>query len=105
MVEKRPVPAPEVLDESLQLSLDDLTQRCAVHTETIIELVQIGVLEPRGPAPQRWRFTGRDLVRLHQALRLQRDLGVNLPGLALAIELLEELDELRARVELLEKGF
>jgi chaperone modulatory protein CbpM len=34
---------------------------------------------------------------------LQRDLGVNTPGAALALELLEELEQLRARLRRLEK--
>ena len=33
--------------------------------------------------------------RARTALRLQRDLEINLPGVALALELLEELDRLR----------
>jgi hypothetical protein len=32
-------------------------------------------------------------------MRLQRDLEINLPGVALALELLEELDRLRGVVE------
>ena len=36
-------------------------------------------------------------------VRLQRDLEINLPGLALRIELLEERDRLRARVRLQER--
>jgi chaperone modulatory protein CbpM len=42
------------------------------------------------------------LQRARVALRLQNDLDVNLAGAALALELLDELDELRARVQRLE---
>ncbi|WP_293469970.1 chaperone modulator CbpM [Polaromonas sp.] len=42
------------------------------------------------------------MQRARVALRLQTDLDVNLAGAALALELLDELDELRARVQRLE---
>lgn len=103
MGEKHPVPVGEILDESVKLSLTELAQRGSVHIEIIVELVQEGVLEPQGEKPEQWRFTGPDLIRLRRALNLQRDLDLNLPGIALAIDLLEELDELRAKIERMER--
>jgi chaperone modulatory protein CbpM len=105
MSEKRLVPVAEILDETIELTLSDMAQRCACETRLIIEMVEEGVLEPQGRRPEEWQFRGPDLVRLHRALRLQQDLDVNLPGIALAMELLEELDELRARIRLLEREF
>lgn len=103
MSENPLIPIAEILDESLELSLKDLARRGAVHVEIIIELVQEGVLEPQGPAPDQWLFRGPDLIRLRRAINLQRDLELNLPGIALAIELLDELDLLRAKLERLER--
>lgn len=103
MSEKRLIPIGEILDEHFELTLTELAQRGSVHIDLIIELVQEGVLEPQGERPEQWRFTGPDLIRLHRALNLQRDLDLNLPGIALAIDLLEELDELRAKIERMER--
>lgn len=103
MSENPLIPIAEILDENLELSLSDLTQRFAVQVEIIIELVDEGVLEPQGPRPEEWRFRGPDLIRLRRAINLQRDLELNLPGIALALELLEELDELRLRLDRLER--
>jgi chaperone modulatory protein CbpM len=55
-------------------------------------------LRRKAGEPHRWRFSGTHLRRATVALRLQRDLGVNLAGAALALELLDELDTLRARL-------
>ena len=63
-----------------------------------MELVEEGVLTPAGEAPGQWRFTGLHLHQARIAARLQRDLGVNLAGAALALELLEEMAVLRARL-------
>lgn len=93
----------ELLDERLRLDLEGMTQRCGVQVAVIIKMVQFGVLDPQGVSPAHWWFSGRDLVRLQRALRLQRDLGINLPGLALCIELLEERERLHARMRVLEK--
>jgi chaperone modulatory protein CbpM len=85
-----------ILDEE-EISLADLTRTCRVHAEWVMELVDEGVIEPRAPAPQ-WRFAATTIVRVEKARRLQNDLGVNLPGVALALQLLDRIDALEARV-------
>jgi len=87
-----------ILDEEAPLTLAELTRACAAHAELIIELVEEGVLAPVGREPHRWRFTGAHLRRARVALHLQRDLGVNLAGAALALQLLDEVEALRARL-------
>ncbi|GAB4353616.1 MAG: hypothetical protein Kow006_18860 [Gammaproteobacteria bacterium] len=95
----------EVLDDDVQLTLADLCRACGVPAVRIVEMVEEGIIEPRGPEPTRWRFEGRSVRRVRCALRLQSDLGVNLAGAALALDLLEELEAVRARLRRLEAGF
>lgn len=87
-----------ILEEQTELTLGDLCRACAVESSAIMELVEEGLLNPAGEAPGQWRFTGLHLHRARIAARLQRDLGVNLAGAALALELLEEMAVLRARL-------
>ena len=87
-----------ILEEQTRLTLADLCRACAVHAERIIELVDAGVLEPQGREPARWIFGGASLHRARAALRLQRDLDIDLAGAALALELLDEIDTLRTRL-------
>lgn len=93
-----------ILEEQTRLTLAELSRACVVHAECIIELVEEGVITPEGREPHRWRFTGTHLRHARVALRLQRDLGVNLAGAALALQLLEETETLRARLKALEGG-
>lgn len=93
-----------VLDDELTFTLAELSGACRVHTETVIALVEEGVLEPHGEDAQHWRFTGTNLRRAQVALHLQRDLGVNLSGAALALELLDEIQMLRARLGALDRS-
>ena len=87
-----------ILEEQTELTLADLCRACAADSTLLVELVDEGVLSPIGNAPEQWRFTGAHMHRARTALTLQRDLGVNLQGAALAIELLEELARVRAQL-------
>lgn len=93
-----PQPSAIILEEQTDLTISEVCQACAVQVETIVELVDEGVLSPIGREPHRWRFTGTHLRRATVAIRLQRDLGVNLAGAALALQLLDELEALQARL-------
>ncbi len=84
------------------LTLAEISQCCGVAAERILLLVAEGVLVPQGRREPEWRFAGIDLVRARSALRLERDLGVNAAGAALAIDLMEEMERLQRRVRLLE---
>lgn len=91
-----------ILEDQEELTLDDLCRACAAQSELIVDLVHEGVLAPLGAAPEVWRFTGAHLHRATVAVRLQRDLGVNPAGAALALELMDELDSLRAQLNRLQ---
>ena len=91
-----------ILEELAELTLADVCRACTTHAESIIELVDEGIITPLGDAPQRWVFTGVHLRRARVVLRLQSDLGVNRAGAALAVQLLEEIDALRTKLRALE---
>ena len=85
----------DVLDEGIEFSIQEICRICGVHEELIVEIVEEGVVEPLGDAPERWRFTGVAVMRIQRVIRLQHEFEVNLPGAALALELLEEIERLK----------
>jgi chaperone modulatory protein CbpM len=87
-----------VVDEVWHLSLTDLCATCQIDALNVSEMVAEGVVEPAGNHPDEWFFDRIALRRPQMAVRLQRDLGVNLPGAALALDLLEELETLRKQL-------
>ena len=87
----------ELLEEDMELTLAELCQACRVPAEQIVELVGEGIVEPVGHGERHWRFSAISVQRVRCALRLQHDLGVNIAGAALALDLLEELARLRSR--------
>jgi len=96
-----------IVEEEIELSLDELCQACGVEDAWLMSLVEEGILEPQqGPQQDevQLRFTGLCIHRVRTVHRLQRDLGINLAGAALALELLEEIAALQARIAALEPG-
>ncbi|WP_372827348.1 chaperone modulator CbpM [Polaromonas sp.] len=91
-----------VLEEQTGLTLVEVCRACAAEPDMVMALVEEGLVAPSGAAPAEWRFTGVHMHRARVAVRLQKDLGVNIAGAALALQLLEELDSLRARLQSLE---
>jgi chaperone modulatory protein CbpM len=96
--DKQPARGP-VVEEDIHLTLMELCRACSASEEYVTAWVFEGVLEPIGAAPQEWRFTGQSLRRARLALWLTRDLEVNPPGVALALDLLDEIAALQARLQ------
>ena len=93
----------EVFDEGSSFTLIDFAACVRIERDRLIEFVDSGLLEPTGRVIEQWRFDNRDLRRARAAQRLIADLGVNLAGVALILDLIEERDELSARVTMLER--
>ncbi|MDG9668729.1 chaperone modulator CbpM [Hahella sp. CR1] len=99
MTRKTIISTVEVLGQSDTYSLRELCERGGVNAEFIIELVSYGVIAPVEERPaHQWQFDTLALARLSRAMRLQRDLQLNLPGLAMSLDLLDEVNELRREV-------
>ena len=92
----------ELLDDSVHYELREFCAVCVVDADIVINLVDSGILTPYGATPKTWRFSVRSVLRVKKALRLQRDLGLNLAGVALALDLLDDLQTTRRRVQTLE---
>lgn len=92
-----------LLDEQALLTLSELCRACELPAEEIMALVEEGVIEPAPGRPAQWHFSAVCIRRVRRVRTLERDLGVNLAGAALAVELLEEIERLRARLQRLER--
>jgi chaperone modulatory protein CbpM len=88
-----------IVEEEIPLTLVDLCHACSASEEHVIAWVYEGVLEPSGETPQDWRFTGQSLHRARLAWSFTRDLEVNLPGVALALDLLDKIAALEAALQ------
>ena len=87
-----------IMDDELTMTLAELSHLCSVDADWIIELVDEGILEVKGNNTIYWRFSYLNLFRARRVQRLQRDLGVNLSGIALVLTLQDEIERLRMLV-------
>ena len=87
-----------VVEEEIVFSLSGLCQAAGASPAQVLALVDEGVLQPEGDAPQEWAFTGPSLRTARTALRLNADLALGTAGAALVLDLLQEISELRARL-------
>ena len=79
-------------------TVEQLGQLCAADAAIILALAEEGILPASPGTAREWRFSGEALRRARVALRLQRDLELNLAGVALALDLLDEIAALRRRL-------
>ncbi len=87
-----------IFEQATALTISELGRLCTVEIQCIVELVEEGVLIVETEAGGEWRFAASNLQRARTAIRLQRDLGINIAGVALAIELLDEIADLRRQI-------
>lgn len=94
-----------LLEDAHSVSLSELCHSCALPAEQLLIMVEHGIIEPREPTTtqSRWQFSSHSVIRIQTATRLQRDLGVNTAGAALALDLLDEVKTLRRRVAALQR--
>jgi chaperone modulatory protein CbpM len=91
-----------LLGDDAWLTLAEVCRASGVAAEFIEDLVADGIIEPEGRSRSDWRFRPRVLRRVITTVRLERDLGLNTPGAALALDLLDEIERLRARLRIVE---
>lgn len=85
-----------IADEENDLTIMQLCNFCRVGPDLVIEMVNEGILEPKGISISTWRFSFSAVECVRKVIRFQRDLNVNLAGAALAIHLLDKIEELKS---------
>ena len=79
----------------LQMNVVEFCQCTELPQTWLIEIVEQGILEPKGSEPEQWLFDMQAVAVARRALRLRQDLELEWAGIALALQLLDELEQLR----------
>jgi len=70
-----------------------------IHPQTLRLYERQGLLQPARSAGNTRLYDRRAIARLEQILTLTRDLGVNLAGVEVILQLREKLDELQSELD------
>lgn len=87
----------------VQLDMEEFCEVADLSAAYVIEIVEHGILEPQGRAPKDWRFNDYELSQAKRAAKLRRDLDLEWEGVALALDLLDEVRQLRAENQMLKQ--
>jgi chaperone modulatory protein CbpM len=87
----------QLISEETVISLEELCRHCTLEKTEVLIMVEEGILDPweEDRNVDQWQFHISSVRRVRTAVHLQRDLGVNLAGAALALELLDRIDRLK----------
>jgi hypothetical protein len=80
----------------------EICQMCRIEQGALLELAELGIVAGRYTFTG-WQVAASGLPRLRVVGRLMRDLGINVSGAALAVELLEARQALESRLRDLER--
>jgi chaperone modulatory protein CbpM len=86
-----------LVDEHARLGVTEFAQVCGTSTAFIEELMLEGVLQSRD-SPGSDDFGATEILRVRRVLRLQHTFEAPLPSVAVMVELLDEIERLRARL-------
>ncbi len=87
-----------IFDDTTEITIVELCEVCSVETKLVDEMLDEGVLESAGGSREKRRLPYSSVRRTRTVVHLQRDLGLNMAGAALALELLDRIENLRARL-------
>jgi chaperone modulatory protein CbpM len=90
----------ELYDDGYEITVIELCRVCAVDAQLVDELIAEGILEPTNSSAGTAMLPYSSVRRTRTVIRMQRDLGVNLSGAAVALELIERIHTLQARIRM-----
>ncbi|WP_133130385.1 chaperone modulator CbpM [Legionella yabuuchiae] len=102
MTEKKII-AGILMDDNASVTFIEVCEQYDISEEELIEMVEHGVVEIQANNIKRSTFDYYSLTRIQSALRLKYDLGINTQGVALALELLDQLNALQDELDILKR--
>lgn len=92
-----------LVDDHSSVSFVDVCEKQGISEDVLLDMLEHGLL-PEVISPDRQvEFDLNMLNRIQSACRLQVDLGLNVPGVVLALELMDELEQLHSELSVLQR--
>ena len=84
-------------EQDIELGFEAFVRACGSEPEWVVALIEENVISVEG-APKTARYSGWQLARARRAQRLRRDFDASAPAVALLLDLLDEVTQLRRRL-------
>lgn len=94
-----------LVEERSSITFKEVCHQYNIPKELLIEMIEHGLFSSQAAHIEQTQLTLKDLHRMESAFRLHKDLGINLPGVALALDLLEEIEDIRKELDILQRHF
>lgn len=88
----------EIMDDH-SFDLIHFAEACGQSPEWVMQLIEHGILPDRSPITPASTFLGEDISRAQRAYRLQRDFDASFSAVAMMLDLIDEVQELRREVK------
>lgn len=77
-------------------------QLTGLHPQTVRLYERLGLITPRRVSNKNRLYSDEDIARLQQIRRFTRDMGVNLAGVEVILDLLRRIEEMQAEIDRLQ---
>lgn len=74
---------------------NEIYQLLEISDQDLAEMVSHGIIAPHDPHAEEWYFSESVVAVISRASRLRDDLQIDWAGLALALDLLDQIDALK----------
>ncbi len=88
----------EIRDEPVYV-ISVAAKLCDMHPQTLRLYERLGLIKPRRTEHRNRLYSDQDIARLRQIQRLTRDLGVNLAGVEVILNLLDQMEKMRQEMQ------
>lgn len=88
----------EVIDEQCSFDLQHFAQACGQSPDWVLQLIEYDILSVAS-TPETHQFMGEDVARARRAYRLQRDFDASLAAVAVMLDLIDEVQQLRKQLK------
>ena len=88
-----------VIDTDSPLTLEQLVTALHAQHDFIYQLIEYELISPMGSGPEDWGFDSNCLRRAKRAHSFYYELEINMQGVALALDLLDQIESLKKRRE------
>lgn len=94
---------PDMMVEHTQISFVEICQQYGIVEDILVELIEYGLITEISIPSKQLMFEPAHVQRILSACRLHHDLGINTHGVILALELMDEVTELRRELDVLRR--